>query len=208
MKIIRMKNMKKYFAELLGTFLLTLVVSLSLSGNFPVPTPVLAALVLGLFVYTAGHISGAHINPAVTIGVWSMRKISLKDAVIYIVAQLIGATLAIYAVGALYQEFGFNLNLQSTWDVSVGLAEFFGTVFFTFGIAAVVSGKVPVDAQGVVIGGSLLLGLSIAASQSLAILSPAVALAFLGASPALGVYILAPVLGSVVGMNLFRSLSK
>ena len=77
--------MKKYIAEGLGAGTLTLVVALSLAGIFPVSTPVLAGLVLGLFVYTIGYISGSHINPAVTLGVWSLNKISGKDALGYII---------------------------------------------------------------------------------------------------------------------------
>lgn len=54
--------MKKYIAEGLGTATLTLVVGLSLKVGFPIVTPILAALVLGLFVYSIGHISVTHIN--------------------------------------------------------------------------------------------------------------------------------------------------
>ncbi|HLD60833.1 MAG TPA: aquaporin [Patescibacteria group bacterium] len=199
--------MKKYLTELLGTFLLALVVGLSLRGAFPVPTPVLAALTLGLFVYTAGHISGAHINPAVTIGVWSLGKIKPKDAVIYIIAQCIGATIALYTIAALYGEAGSDLDLPLMNGFSVAAAEFLGAVFFTFGIAAVVHGKVPTDVTGVTIGGSLLLGLSIAASKSVAIINPAVALSVVGTSMSWA-YLLAPVVGAVVGMNLFRWLGS
>ncbi len=192
--------MKKYLIELLGAFLLTLVVGLSLASDFPVSTPVLAALTLGLFVYTAGHISGAHINPAVTIGVWSMRKISLKDAVMYIVAQLIGAALAM--VVARHLATPATMVIENSWQV--GFAEFLGTLFFTFGIAAVVLGKVPVDVQGVTIGGSLLLGLSLAAIHSNAVLNPAVAF---GIGSFSWVYALAPIAGAVMGMNVFKWLA-
>lgn len=199
--------MKKYLAELFGTFLLALVVGLSLRGVFPVPTPVLAALTLGLFVYTAGHISGAHINPAVTIGIWSLGKIKFKEAVIYIAAQFVGATLALYAIAALYGNNGFDLHLPLAHGFSVAAAEFLGAVFFTFGIAAVVRGKVPADVTGLTIGGSLLLGLSVAASKSVAIINPAVALSITGTSMS-GAYLLAPVVGAVAGMNLYKFISE
>lgn len=84
---------KKLFAELIGTFALTLAVFVSINSHFPVPTPVIAGLTLGIFVYTIGSISGAHINPAVTIGIRTLKKITTKEAVWYIIAQFIGAGL-------------------------------------------------------------------------------------------------------------------
>ena len=60
-------EIKKYVAEAVGTAILTLVVALSLAGKFSVPTSILAGSVLALFVYTVGQISGAHINPAITM---------------------------------------------------------------------------------------------------------------------------------------------
>ena len=86
--------MKKYFAEFFGAFVLSLVVGLSVSGQFPIVTPVLAGLTLGLFVYTIGVISGCHINPAVTVGLLSIGKIKMNEAAKYIVAQLLGGILA------------------------------------------------------------------------------------------------------------------
>ena len=52
------KNLKKYFAEYFGTFILTIVVISSLAGNFAISTAVLAALTLLVFVYTIGSVSG------------------------------------------------------------------------------------------------------------------------------------------------------
>lgn len=193
--------MKKYLVEGFGAFLLTLVVGFSLAGDFSVATPILAGLTLGLFVYTAGGFSGAHINPAVTIGVWSLKKISTKDALSYIIAQFVGAGFAMLVVGAFAMP--APLAIANTW--AVGLAEALGTMVFTFGIAAVVYERVPVDARGLVIGGSLLLGISIAAVASNGVLNPAVAF---GIGSFSWVYVLSPIVGSLLGMNLYRWFNK
>jgi glycerol uptake facilitator-like aquaporin len=193
--------MKKYIVEALGTFTLSLVVALSLVGTFPVPTPVLAALVLGLFVYSVGHISGTHINPAVTIGAWSIKKIESKDAILYIVSQCIGAGLALLLVSS---TVGMPVLIATnTWVVTI--AEILSTFFFTFGIASVIYGKTPSQLSGVVVGGSLLLGITIAVLLgSNGVLNPAVAF---GIGSLSLVYILGPIVGSVLGMQAYKYLA-
>ncbi len=201
--------LKKYIAELVGTFLLTLAVIASLHGNFPVPTPVIAGLTLGLMVYVIGGISGAHINPAVTVGVWSLGKIKMSEAAKYIIAQFIGAAIAL----SLGWYLGATSSLLGNGHINIAemFAEGIGAVFFTFGIAAVVLEKVPAAASGLVIGGSLLLGLSLASGGSEAVLNPAVAFGISGIN-GIGswglAYVLAPILGSLVGMNAYRWLAK
>ncbi len=192
--------MKKYVVEALGTGALTLVVGLSLAGSFPVPTPLLAALTLGLFVYTIGHISGTHINPAVTIAAWSIGKIETQTAALYVAAQAVGA------VGALMllEQFVVLPELTIVSTVTVGIAEFLGAFFFTFGIASVVYGKTPSELSGVVVGGSLLLGIAIAAGLgSNGVLNPAVAF---GIGSFGFVYIVAPIVGAVCGMHVYKQL--
>jgi glycerol uptake facilitator-like aquaporin len=192
--------MKKYIAESIGTFALTLVVALALGGMFPVATPVLAALTLGLFVYSIGHLSGTHINPAVTIGAWSIKKITTSDAVGYIVAQFIGAAVALLLVS---KTVGMaTVMVESNWAILA--AELLGTLFFTFGIASVVYGKTPGQLSGIVVGGSLLLGITIAALLgSNGVLNPAVAF---GIGSFNLMYVLGPILGSVLGMQLYKQL--
>ena len=192
--------MKKYIAEALGTFALTLVVALSLAGKFPVTTPVLAGLVLGLFVYTVGNLSGAHLNPAVTIGLWSVKKIKTDEAIFYILSQCIGAGLASLLAS---QTLGLA-QLSVSNALMVGAAEFVGTFFFAFGIASVVYGKAPSLMSGIVIGGSLLLGISFAAMLgSNGVLNPAVAL---GIGSFNLMYLLGPICGSVLGMQAYKYL--
>lgn len=194
--------MKKYIAEALGTGTLALVVGLSLAGNFPVSTPVLAALTLGLFVYSIGHLSGTHINPAVTLGAWSIGKISSVEAGKYIIAQFIGAGIALFVLQAMTP--GTDLIVGT--DMYTGLAELVGAFFFTFGIASVVYGRAASDMSGLVVGGSLLLGITIAVLMgSNGVINPAVALGI----GSFGVmYVLAPIVGSILGMQAYKYLQS
>jgi aquaporin Z len=90
--------MKKYFAEFLGTFVLVFggVGSAVLAGTKIGFAGIALAFGLSLLamVYTIGPVSGCHINPAVTFGVFLARKIGAKDAVGYVIAQVLGAILA------------------------------------------------------------------------------------------------------------------
>ena len=192
--------MNKYIVEALGTGALTLVVGLSLIGTFPVSTPILAALTLGLFIYTIGHISGTHINPAVTLGAWSIGKIQTKVAMFYVVAQMVGTGVAMLFIS----KFATLPELVVSGEGVIGLAEFLGTFFFTFGIASVVYGKVSGVLSGVVVGGSLLLGIAIAVLLgSNGVLNPAVAF---GIGSWGLMYVLGPVVGAVCGMQAYKRL--
>lgn len=193
---------KKYLAECIGTFALALVVTLGLTGQFVVPVPLLAVLTLMLFVYSIGHISGTHLNPAVTLGLLSIKKISFRDAVLYIVAQLLGAVLAMVTANAL----GVQLLPGSGNAVSIGVAESIGMFFFTFGIASVVAGSVHKAASGLVVGGSLLLGIAFAVlAGSAGVLNPAVAFSIQLFTP---MYILGPIVGSILGFNAYAFLDS
>lgn len=93
--------MKKYFAELVGTFVLTLLgcgTAVSLNCGSDTASVVGTAVAFGLAVvamaYTIGGISGCHINPAITLGCLLTKRISGKDAVMYMIFQVIGAVLA------------------------------------------------------------------------------------------------------------------
>ncbi len=92
--------MKKYLAEMVGTMVLVLMgcgvaVSLGCDPVGNIPAVVGTALAFGLAVvamaYTIGGISGCHINPAITLGVFLSGRMNGKDAAMYIVFQCIGA---------------------------------------------------------------------------------------------------------------------
>jgi aquaporin Z len=115
--------MKKYAAELLGTFWLVLggCGSAVLAAGFPdVGIGFLGvSLAFGLTVLTMafaiGHISGCHLNPAVSIGLWAGGRFPAGQLAPYIVAQLVGA---IVAGGVLY----VIASGQAGFDVSAGFA--------------------------------------------------------------------------------------
>jgi len=194
--------MKQYIAEFIGTLFLTLVVALSLAGGSAVPTAVVAGWTLGLLVYTIGAISGSHLNPAVTIGLWSLKKIKARQAVMYIVSQFLGAVGATIIV-KLMQVIPASIVVINS--PAVFLAETVGAIFFTFGIAAVVSHKVHEYLSGIVIGASLIVGIVLTAGVSNGVLNPAVAWGIRSFS---WVYLLAPIVGSLIGTNLFRWLNN
>ena len=93
--------MKKYYAELIGTFVLTFLgcgAAVSLNCGSDTASIVGTAVAFGLAVvamaYTIGGISGCHINPAITLGVYLSGRMNAKDCGMYMVFQVIGAILA------------------------------------------------------------------------------------------------------------------
>jgi aquaporin Z len=115
--------MKKYSAEFVGTFWLVLggCGSAVLAAAFPnLGIGLLGvALAFGLTVmtmaYAIGHISGCHLNPAVSIGLWAGKRFPAKDLLPYIVAQVLGA---VTAGGILY----LIASGKAGFDVSAGFA--------------------------------------------------------------------------------------
>lgn len=193
--------MKKYAAEFLGTFLLALAVGVSLGSKFPVATPLIAGLTLGLCVYTLGGISGTHINPSITIGLLTIGKIDFKDAAAYLVSQFLGAGAAWFVAGLLLPA-----RAVVAADNSLGIfgAEALGAFVLALGVASVVHGKAPAPAAGLTIGGSLLLGISLAVPLSNGVLNPAVAVGIGSISAS---YLLGPLVGAAAAMLLYRAIN-
>ncbi len=199
--------MRKFFAESLGTFALSLVVLMAMA-TATAATPWLVGLTLGLFVYSIGNISGTHINPAVTVGAWSLGKISGKNALGYVVSQFLGAGLAmlvmsLFAPGLI--EHLFETAAQVDLSAKIFFAEVLGMFFFAFGIASVMYKKVPSQLSGLVVGLSLTLGAIMVGPISGGVLNPAVALVV---GEFNWVYLLAPIVGSVLGMQSYRMLAN
>ncbi len=193
-------RIRPYLAEFLGTFLLAFMVRVSIAVHLPVPTPVIAGLTLGLGVYMFGAVSGANFNPAVTIALASMRKLSLQDAAAYVIAQLIGGYLALTVCDALT---GLHVALTVDSTMTIALAEALGAGILVLGVSSVVHGKVADQASGLVIGTALALGAMAASSAANGIVNPAVALGLGSLSVA---YVLGPIVGGLIAAWGYRAL--
>lgn len=185
----------KYVAEFLGAFALTLVVWIAVVFDVPLNvTHMMVGATLGLFVYTVGTLSGAHLNPAVTIGVLSAGKIKTNDAVMYVIFQLAGAVAAMTAARFLSGGQIASVGYAST--LGAGIAEAMGAFVLTFGVMTATLQKIPPAASGIVVGGSLYIGTFLAFKFSNGILNPAVALGVGAFGP---MEIVGPIVGAIAG---------
>ncbi len=199
--------MKAYIAEAIGTCVLTLVLILATGAN-PWVATIFAVFTLMYIAYSFGHVSGAHVNPALTIGALVTGRIGRLKALYYVIAQIAGAAAAILVVKAV----GVDLAAAATTDFSWRLffAEGIGMFIFGYGVAAVMAGRVHAAASGFVVGISLFGGIIVSSlllsgTNMSAVLNPAVAYGFNALSVS---SILGAILGSVIGMWVFALLSE
>lgn len=191
-------------AEFLGTAILaTSVINISRSqigiGYF---VAIGVGLTLSLLALGLVTVSGAHFNPAVTIGQWTIRKIGTLQALAYIAAQFLGAVVA-WRLAEYFMGDALRNIANKGFDWKVLTAEAVGTFVFTFLIAAAIYQGFRGIKMAAAIGGGLFLGIIVASVASNGILNPAVAL---GAQSWSKVYVLGPIIGSIVGFNLYALL--
>jgi len=222
--------MKRYIAELIGTMVLVLFGC----GSAAIAGPVLGnlgiAMAFGLSIvamaYVIGDISGCHINPAVSIGMWIDGRMEAKDLIMYIVFQCIGAIIAIALLAAIINSSAYLGGYATTglgqngfgMASSVGLnvvgaiiVEIILTFVFVFTVLGVTKKVENATIAGIVIGLTLafvhimgipLTGTSVNPARSLA---PAL---FMGgqALQQVWVFILAPIVGAVIAGLLYKGL--
>lgn len=163
-------QMKKYLAEMVGTAVLVLMgcgVAVSLSCGTDTASVVGTAMAFGLAVvamaYTIGGVSGCHINPAITLGVFLSKRMSGKDAFYYIIFQCIGAFIGSALLYALTTNAGLTgtgaNDLQEGVSTLGGLlAEIiFTTVFVLVVLGTTDAKKGAGNFAGLAIGLSLVL---------------------------------------------------
>lgn len=85
--------MKKLLTEFIGTFFFVFTICLAVTGDSPMPALAIGAMLM-VMVYMGGHISGAHYNPAISLGMLLRGKLANRDFVPYVVAQILGSIAA------------------------------------------------------------------------------------------------------------------
>lgn len=217
-----MNATKKYVAECIGTFVLTFfgcgtaVVTQCSTNNYP--GYLLTAIAFGLSIvamaYSIGNISGCHVNPAVSLGVLLSGKMSGKDFVGYVIAQVIGAIIAGAALSAILgADTGLGTNGLYNGDAGISLLiEGILTFVFVLAILGVTSKEGFQSVAGLVIGLSLTFvhilgiaftGTSVNPARSI---GPAI---FAGgqALSSLWVFIAAPLVGAALAAVVYKYLS-
>lgn len=211
-------------AEFIGAFLLT-AAFIEMQGS-----PLFVAFALGGIVLIVGGVSGAHVNPAVTIGAWVTRKMNWVYALGYIVAQLLGATVAYLVLNTFLHSatttaataaaptllHAATIVKDKEWYIF--FTELIGTTILTLGVATALRNKknriVAAFAAAFAISLALYVALTLNTSllqgstesnAILTFLNPAIAFAANGLSwnawP-LVIYVLAPFLGGIIGFAI------
>lgn len=134
-------SVQKCVVEFIGVFFLVFTIGMSVIGRGDdiVIAPLVISAALMVMVYAGGHISGAHYNPAVTLGVLLRGKCTPVDAASYIVAQVVGAALG--AAIVLFMKGSVKAEAM-TIDVEKALiAEFLFTFALTWVVLNVATSK-------------------------------------------------------------------
>jgi len=168
--------MRKYIAEFIGTFFLVLTVGCTvIPGTAGVIPPLAIGAALMVMVYATGHISGGHLNPAVTLAVFVRGRCPAKDVIPYWVAQILAGVVAALVAVFLAGKSGTPMEITNVPAALV--AEF----LFTFALAYVVvnsataKGTAGNSFYGLAIGMTVMVGAFSVGSISGGAFNPAVA---------------------------------
>jgi len=186
-------------AEFLGTATLTsvaLVLTETTAVSYFIATSL--AVTLTVIVLMFGGVSGSHVNPAITFGMWTARRIGTLRAVAYIAAQMLGGL----AAWQLYQYLTDKPLAAKTvhFDTHVWVAELVGTFVLALGFSAAISRVLDTLQSAVVYSAALFVGIIVASVASAGLLNPALAL---GVRSWGTVYLLGPLVGGLLGVNIY-----
>src|SRR5580704_5767034 len=133
--------MRKYITEFIGTFFLVLTIGMVVIGGKGDFAPLAIGSSLMVMIFAGGHISGGHYNPAVTLAVLLRGKISLPDAILYMIVQISGAVIASVTVMYLLNDKVPEMAVDMTNTSKGLLAEFLGTFALAYVVLNVATSK-------------------------------------------------------------------
>lgn len=212
--------MRKYLAEIIGTFALVfcgtgaIVINQESGGAIThVGIAITFGLIVAAMIYTIGDISGAHLNPAVTIAFWVAKEFPAKEIIPYIISQGIGAFIASFALKFLFPA---NQVLGSTLPSGSPMQSFIMELILTFILMFVIlhvakGSKEQGMFAGIAIGSVVLLEAMFAGPVCGASMNPIRSIAPAIASghlEHLWVYITAPVVGAIVAVFSWMGLKQ
>lgn len=213
-------------AEFIGVFLLATVVLVVHNEPFWMLFGIISIFML------VGGISGAHLNPAITVGAWITRRVNLVRASSYIIAQVLGAMLALVVMNQFLQQApsipqeAINLGqtspelftaneLPEGKEMSVFLAEMIGVAILGFAYASVLKAGSTVKKKltaAFTVGGAGFVALAFAGTavayvSASAALNPAIAVTLKAFSTeqlwwSIAIYAVAGLIGSIIGFGL------
>ena len=211
---------RRCFAEFISTFCLVLIGcgAIAVDSRTELLTHVGVAIVWGLIVmvmiYAVGGISGAHMNPAVTVGFACFKGFSWKDSGAYIVFQVLGAIVAALAIRAVLgvDESMLGATMTSLPGLSAVAVEFMMTAMLMFVVMAVSTGaKEETITAGLAVGSTIAMQAFVAGPLTKASMNPARSIGPAVVSGDVGqlwIYLIGPFAGAVAGgltYHLLRS---
>ena len=208
---------RKYLAELVGTFILVVIGSMSIVAAGAMSAPVLVVVPFGFglgllaAIQSAGYVSGGHFNPAVTLGALLDRRIDAMNAIGYVVAQVIGAIAASGAVLLVANQAAVK-STASSFPADKGMNAFAVEVLLTAIFLLVIltvtkrapnhaAFAIPLTLMVIHFAGIPFSGASVNPARSLA---PALVGGSLDGS--IIVWIAGPLVGAVIGWAIYRAL--
>jgi aquaporin NIP len=212
--------MRNYISEVIGTFFLifagcgAMVVNTYSGGALGhVGVAMTWGLIVMVIIYTIGDISGAHLNPAVTLGFWISKRFKGKEVLPYIIAQSIGAFLASFVLKIMFpldDTLGASLP-SSTWEQSF-IMELILTFLLMYVILNVSSGaKEKGIMAGTAIGATVGLEAMFAGPVCGASMNPIRSIApaiVSGHTEHLWAYIVSTILGAILAVFVFKLTRK
>ncbi|XP_071690139.1 aquaporin NIP1-2-like [Rutidosis leptorrhynchoides] len=216
--------LQKLLAEVLGTYFVIFAgcaaVIVNTDKDKVVSLPgisIVWGLVVMVMVYSVGHISGAHFNPAVTIAFASCKRFPFKQVPAYIVAQVLGSTLASGTLRLIFngRQDHFAGTLPVGSDLQSLVLEFIITFYLMFVISGVATDNRAIgELAGLAVGATVLLNVMFAGPISGASMNPARSLGPAIVSSkyrGLWIYLLGPTAGAISGAwvyNIIRFTDK